>query len=123
MSTPRPGSLFHGTSVELAPGTVLLPGRSVGRDNHPYLAGGATDRVWVTTSIAAAVAYGLEAVSSDRRRDADLHVYEVTPHGELSTAGRVTAGDFTCDRAVVVRELTLQELRVAHRCPAGAAHP
>lgn len=68
MTTSAPGWLFHGTSRELAPGTVLLPGRAVGRDNHRYLGGTARDRVWVTTSVAAAAGYALEAASSDRRR-------------------------------------------------------
>lgn len=112
MTTPAPGRLFHGTSRELAPGTVLLPGRAVGRDNHRYLGGTAADRVWVTSSVRAAASYAIEAVSSDRRRDADLHVYEVTPAGELSTAGRIGYADFTCPSAVVVRELTLADLRL-----------
>lgn len=101
---------LHGTSRALEPGTILMPGARVGRNNFSDLGDGHSGLVFVTTNIADAVDYGMSAVMEDQHPDADLYVYEVDPIGPVVPVGR-QAEEFTCAQARIVREYTPEMLR------------
>lgn len=110
-SHPNTPTMYHGTSVPLAPGTMLLPGATVGRDNHPGIDPGHGDRVHATTDLAMAAVFAMAAASLDDRDFADAFVYEVRPCEWIARdPGGIADQDHIMPMARVVREVDPSEL-------------
>lgn len=90
---------YHGTDARLAPGDVLVPGRSLGRDNYGL---GETAHVYVTTALGMAVLYALTAYHEGDGNHP--HVYVVRPLSAPRPEG-VNGEDFMVDAAEVVGEV------------------
>jgi hypothetical protein len=92
------GRWYHGTSAQLSPGDVLVPGTEIGVDNWGM---GNDWGVWITPNPALAAKYG-------------PHVYAVEPEGEVIDWADENGWDrdenndeYVCDRARIVAALEL----------------
>lgn len=104
---------YHGTSTALEPGATLVPGVTLGRNNHPGTDPGHDEHVHVTTSLPMAAMFALAALELDEDDAADLFVYVVQPVGPLTQdPGGIATEDYRCASATVVREAQPSELRV-----------
>lgn len=85
------GQWFHGTNAVLQPGDHVVPGLGA-------VHGDENDRVWVASNAWVASAYG-------------SRTYEVEP--DEHPRARSKAGEFFCSGARVIREVPMDEVRVA----------
>lgn len=88
---------FHATGEELKPGSTLVPGREIGKQNWHEPLG----HVYMSTDdhLAYLFGHGAEALNGQHR---DINVYRVRPVGEISADPHAKHGTtYRAPRAVV----------------------